>query len=620
MHKLLIRQIKKAFGRQTELDSFTENNHKLFKIIDETYAEFDRERKFLNHTIEISSTELNSANQLISQQNSELTDRINKVTRSQAFLNRLFESSQMFIITQNFQSDILTSNHKFTHAISSLNHFVSMLANKKERIKFSKKLADLENQPESVLVHDSEMITKDGSHLIVSWTHSLVENEQGDLVILSMGTDTTYRKEAENKLYWLAHHDSLTEIGNRRAFKEDLKQALKRYQFGALLMIDVNRFKQINDNYGHSIGDKVLMEISSLLSLTVREEDCVFRLSGDEFTVILPNTTLEAAQEIIERIANKLSGRISLEDGRIVHFTVSVGASMFPLHGHTEESLIANADHALYHAKRKGMGKWHIYHTGDESIHQSVLDAPQLNRIRSALKEDRFQLVYQPIHSYSSDSISHYEVLVRMLDKDGSLIYPNDFISAAERVGLIQNIDDWVLDHALQELAKALTKTPNLKFAINISAPSLQSSDFINTLENYLKHYQVPTHNIIVEVTETAYIDNFGIVLQCLENLHKTGVHIALDDFGVGFSSFSYLKKMPLSYVKLDGSYVQELPKNPDDQVFVESLAKMVKAYGMETIAEFVEDKETFEMLKELGVSHAQGYYIGKPNIKRLEN
>ena len=452
-------------------------------------------------------------------------------------------------------------------------------------------------------------------NILVAWTHTLVKNEFGDRQILSIGIDVTQQKHDEKQLQWLADNDPLTKIGNRRAFQNGLDRLLAEETRGAVIFIDVNRFKQINDIYGHNSGDRVLIEIADKLKSYVRGGDLVCRLAGDEFTLILPGVKAKALQNILPDLAHSLRDTITLEDGRKIDYSASLGAALYPDHGDDKQTLIVHSDMAMYQAKKKGFNYWHIFDYGDDSLHALKREHEITSWIRKALEEDAFKLVFQPIMSIDDLQVSHYEVLLRLDEKNGKPISPGIFIPIAERVGMIQEIDNWVVKNLFAKIKQEQwDEKSDLTFSINISAPSLQDTYFANKLYNMSTRLGVDPSIIIIELTETAYIDNFEQVYKSLNFLHEQGFKIALDDFGVGFSSFSYMQRLPLSYVKLDGLYIKDLPENEKNRAFIESVVIMAQAFGMMTIAEFVENKAILDVLQDIGVDYAQGYAVGKPS------
>lgn len=621
MHRLLNRQLKKAFGRGYQVDEFSGELQSFLNSVSLAYDEYTNERKFLEHILEKNSSELTSANRTISEQNASLTDQLTAISRSRSFLTRLIDSVHMFILTLDRDLNILTANKKFLDSTNkSYQSFLQLFPDDYCVKSFEKDLDSLRTGSLDIVHNDMELYDSYNNSIYIDWSHTIVENEEGQEIILSIGSDLTKRKEAEDALHWLAHNDGLTGLANRRAFKQTIHQTLNAKNRGVLAFIDINKFKQINDVYGHAVGDAVLIQLARDLEAATRSYDFISRLAGDEFTVIFNRITDTEIPAVFDKLLEQLNNYIVLDDGNQLHYSVSIGVAKFPEHASQEQQLIVNADLAMYVAKKKGMGHWHLFDPSSDDFLTMHDDNRQLHILKKAIEENRFVLYYQPICSLEKNEISHYEVLIRKLDVNGKLIFPGDFIPAAERMGLITKIDRWVLDEALAKLADELQTQPDLKFAINISAPSLQQDSMPSLIQELLAKHKVDSRHLIIELTETAYIDNFDLVLNNLEQIDNLGVKIALDDFGVGFSSFSYLKKMPLSFVKLDGSYVRELINNYEDQVFVESVTKMVEAFGMHTVAEFVGDDQTYQRLKDLGVSYGQGFYIGQPKPYLLSN
>lgn len=563
------------------------------------------------------TTELETLHIEVEEKNDSLKTQIAIISRSRAFLERLIDSSHLFIATQQIDGTILTTNTRFeTEFNRPFSKFQQFFNSDQDRAEYDSKIALLRTRALDVIQFDAEFVNDQGHIVYSGWTCSLVEDEKGLQIILATGIDLTQRKRDEEALEWLANNDPLTGIGNRRAFQQDLTKVLKTRGSSAIIFIDINRFKQINDLYGHAIGDDVLIQIAQSLKANVRASDAISRLAGDEFTIVLPNIESNQLQIFLTKLSTKLSGKIPIPtENRSIEYSVSIGAALIPEHGTTEQELVVHADMAMYQAKKKGANHWQIFDPADSNLANIRRDHDLTALLKHALSEnDLFQLNYQPILSLERNEVSHYEVLLRLKDSSGNPVYPNEFIPAAERMGLIRLVDAWVLEHAIEKLAIEYAQGQRISFSINVSAPSLQAADLPELLQGLVSKYQVAPSSVILELTETAYIENFQMVLTNLNKINDMGIMVALDDFGVGFSSFSYLKKLPLSYVKLDGSYILDLENSPDNQVFVQSLTNMVNAFGMQTIAEFVEDETTLKKLRELGVDYGQGYHIGKPS------
>ncbi len=577
---------------------------------------FEDELSVLEKSTANVAQELQELQSEINSKNLHLNNQVAALSRSRAFLTRLFDNSHVFIITQDPAFKIQSSNRKFDELYEVVPiSFCNLIKDELDLNEFQRKVSELFDGCVPAFHQELVMCDKHNKRLILSWTHTLVEDESGKEIILSIGMDHTQQKSAENDLLWMANHDGLTGIGNRRAFNSNFKKILSKSNSLALVFIDVNRFKHINDIFGHSVGDQVLMDISQRLQAIVRSSDTISRFAGDEFTVLLEEVTLQSLPDILEKYSKEMSSSVITDDGQEIFYSVSVGAAVYPDHGGDTDELLINADMAMYQAKKKGLGYWHIYNEEDTRVDQIKQDHNLILNVKRALDSNLFNLVYQPIYNLMDGKVSHIETLLRLHDESGNAISPGVFIPLAERSGLIRKVDEWVLDNALAEVSSTFTGDNLIPVAINISAPSLQSNELPELIERKLEKHQVPAKALIVEITETSYIENFQLVLKNLKRITSLGVHMALDDFGVGFSSFTYLKMLPLTYVKLDGSYIRNITKNPDDQVFVKSLAAMINAFGMHTVAEFVENEETVTLVKALGVSHAQGFHLCKPQL-----
>lgn len=563
----------------------------------------------------------NQVNQHARQLEKQMAEQI----RARHFTTQLLDTAPLIIVTQCPDAQILSMNQwgqnlthwssdpTSRHAVSS---FMSLHAEGSLPNDFQDNLQALKEGLLPTFQHEAQLFETNGTLHYITWLHSRVEDMNGNRSILSVGMDLTDRIEAENKLSWLASHDTLTGLMNRRSFQAQLKKSIERGGSGALLFIDVDRFKSVNDTVGHGVGDQVLKRIARILQGQTRDTDFIARLGGDEFTIILPRANKHEAERVMAKLSTQLNTQISLSNGAKQHFSCSIGGALFPKHGNNDEELLACADMAMYNAKQSGQGRWHLY-TATEAIFDRIhADVSWQSTIREAFRDNLFRLYFQPILNIEAGSICHYEVLLRIQLADGKIILPGEFIPVAERTGMIWQIDEWVLTESMRLLQTHNRQHPQqpITLAINVSAPTLQSPEFIGLFMRLCEQYQVAHHQLIIEITETAFLDDFNSAQRTLQILVNQGCAIALDDFGVGFSSFSYLKQMPLSYVKLDGSYIRAINTNPQEQTFVRCLTEMVAGFDMVTIAEFVETPEVLRTIKSLGVTCAQGYLIGKPS------
>lgn len=445
---------------------------------------------------------------------------------------------------------------------------------------------------------------------------SFVETRGQDTLLTGLLLNVNDEKLRERRILFLADHDPLTGLINRRRFQERLEEQIaynRRYrQNGALLFMDLDQFKYINDTYGHQTGDEYLRQIAQLLRHSLRETDTIGRLGGDEFGVILPNATGEQANGLAGALLKTLNAKEFAQEGRRIAFTASIGIVLFPKHGDKASDLLAKADSAMYSAKERGRNTFHPFEEGTGGVHRQEKIHWE-ERIRHALKENRFQLYFQPIVDIHGGAISHYESLLRMRGDDGEVIAPGAFISIAERFGLIREIDRWVVTNAIRAQGESLRQSKPVALAINLSGRHFGSPKILELIQEATRRYQADPRSIVFEVTETAAVENFSEARDFVQALREMHYRFALDDFGAGFSSFDYLKHMPIDYVKIDGSFVRNLHNNEIDRVFIKAIADMARGLGVKTIAEFVENQKTVEILRELGVPLGQGYYFARP-------
>ena len=437
-------------------------------------------------------------------------------------------------------------------------------------------------------------------------------------IALIVCEDISIQKETESQLTYNESHDMLTGLMNRREFEDRVKLLLAK-QYGektqsALCYLDLDQFKVVNDTCGHAAGDELLNQLSTLLNHNIRRNDILARLGGDEFGVLMENCNIEDAQRLAETLLKVVKEFVFAWEDSIYHIGVSIGLVSISYNTQNLTELLKEADAACYMAKELGRNRIHIYEKDDVQIAERQGEMLWVNRIQGALETDRFCLFAQEILSLDNEQTSHYELLVRMIDEEGSLIPPGLFLPAAERFDIITNIDYWVVEAAFKTLQQSPSFLSSITFvSINLSGPSLAAKDFHIFVENKLAHYQIPPHKICFEITETAAITNLHNANQFIRQMKRLGCQFALDDFGSGLSSFGYLKQLPVEYLKIDGMFVKDIESDPIDLAMVESINQIGHVMGMKTIAEFVENEEIKTILTELGVDYAQGYGIGKP-------
>jgi len=442
--------------------------------------------------------------------------------------------------------------------------------------------------------------------------------------------DVTERNRLKSELQDLADHDPLTGLLNRRRFGMELSSRLgdgRDRPGGAVILIDLDGFKEVNDTLGHEAGDQLLVSVAAGLQGAARGKDVVARLGGDEFALLISQATAQDAKRVGQRIVRDLRERAVSGRGALVrHTTASVGIVVYsPGTELTGDQLLNDADLAMYEAKDNGGSRCVVYssdpgRTGASDSHPSWPD-----RIRGALEDEHFALYAQPILNLERGDITNFELLLRMIGVDGEIILPGTFLPVAERRGMIRTIDRWVIRQAIELLEDVTTELrPDdarrgqpIRLHVNISGRSLSDGDFLGYIRTQLSLSAVDPSKLVFEITETAAITNVDDACGFLTSLSQLGCGIALDDFGTGFGSLTYLKNLPVDFLKIDGQFIRNLITNPDDLVVVESLVRMSSGLRMGTAAECVENAATLELLADLGVDFAQGFHIGSPGPAR---
>jgi len=560
----------------------------------------------------------------VAQRSKALSRKMDELTAERDFIKRLLDTAQVVIVTQDANGKIKLVSQQVENVIGYKpeelvgKDFTAYLCGDVGSSIFEFNLKKVSSGSMPQYRNEVTIQRKDGKKCTIEWLHSYLEqaNTQG-ATILSVGLDISERKSYEQEIGWLADHDSLTGLYNRRRFNSILKRTLSiasRYnQHVGLLFIDLDNFKQINDTLGHQTGDLMIKSVSDCLKLILRESDYIARIGGDEFAIILPNTEVDDAIDVANKINKHLvSLRLPMLDSN--HRTcASIGVAMFPEHATSAGELLSNADLAMYQAKSRGRACWHMFSKDDKEKERIETQLSWRHKIVDALANNKFELHYQPILNISDNDVSHYEALVRIREADGQLVLPAPFIAVAEKTGLIHDIDHTVLNMAIRELQYQAAHGREITMAVNLSAHAFSDPQLLPLLDRLLNQSDVNPSNIIFEITETAALSDLVGAANLIHKIHQLGCRFALDDFGVGFSSFYYLKELPVDFVKIDGSFIQDLPANRNDQILVKAMADIAREFGKKTIAEFVQDDETLRILKSYDIDFAQGFHVGHP-------
>ncbi|MFV3016134.1 putative bifunctional diguanylate cyclase/phosphodiesterase, partial [Pseudomonas sp. KHB2.9] len=426
-------------------------------------------------------------------------------------------------------------------------------------------------------------------------------------------------------LSWQATHDALTGLANRREFEFRLEQVLQqvaREHSGrhALMFLDLDQFKLVNDTCGHAAGDELLRHICALLQSDLREGDTLARLGGDEFGILLENCPASVAEKIAESLRHTVQNLHFVWKGRPFMTTVSIGLVHISQVPTTLETSLRAADMACYMAKEKGRNRVQVYHADDSELSLRFGEMAWVQRLHMALEENRFCLYSQeiaPLGHTDADN-GHIEILLRLHDEAGRIILPDSFIPAAERYGLMSSLDRWVVDNVFNLIARCMHERPGRPMAmcaINLSGITIGDDAFLGFLREKFAAYSVPPEMICFEITETCAIANLGSAIRFINELKALGCHFSLDDFCAGMSSFAYLKHLPVDFLKIDGSFVKDMLDDPINRAMVEVINHIGHVMGKRTIAEFVETPHIEQALLEIGVDYAQGYVIERPQL-----
>jgi len=440
-----------------------------------------------------------------------------------------------------------------------------------------------------------------------------LHHAQGELQAANeeLTTQNEELTEVGKELVRLAERDPLTHLVNRRRFLESVSEQLTADSagtaHGALLFLDLDHFKEINDRYGHAAGDRLLQRVALVLTSQVRETETVARLGGDEFAVLMPGSDLRAARSLAERILFHLGqlGAAAGPDAFPVH--ASIGVTLYPECGQTVESLLVQADIAMYEVKRNGRNGYRFF-----AAQRAETQVPWELEVHRALSEGRLVLHFQPIMHLATGEISRYEALLRLTARDGSLVYPMAFLPHIEPLPLMHQIDRWVVGAGIRRLAQLRERGVYIELELNLSGRAFDDLELQGAIEGHLAATGVSPGQLVFEITETSAISDLTRARAFIQTLRAKGCRFAIDDLGSGYASFTYLKHLPVDFIKIDGSLMKDLDGGTDEAL-VQGIVTIAKALGIKTIAEWVEDAPTLARIRSYGVDYAQGYYVGMP-------
>jgi diguanylate cyclase (GGDEF)-like protein/PAS domain S-box-containing protein len=444
-----------------------------------------------------------------------------------------------------------------------------------------------------------------------------VDDESGETAgVIAVIRDITERKAVERQIEYQAYHDSLTGLANRRLFHEHLSLALalaqRREKQVAVLFLDLDHFKVINDSLGHTIGDGLLLHVAKRLRNAVRDGDTVARVGGDEFTIVLQELShAQDAAVVAQKVLRTIAAPIEVA-GHKLYVTASIGITLFPTDGEDAETLLKNADAAMYSAKSEGRN---TYQMSTRELSRATQQRMTVESgLHLALEAGEFTLMYQPQIDVESMEVVGMEALLRWRHPERGMILPEEFIHVAEERGLILPIGDWVLRQACLDVRRFHDRgLPHFRVAVNLSARQFRDPSLASSVESALRDSGIPAETLELEITESMAMENVHLTMETLAQFRRAGATIAIDDFGTGHSSLSYLKRFPIDALKIDRSFVSDLPDKFEDAAIVSSVIQLANGLGLRVVAEGVETSEQLDFLKESGCREVQGFYFSYP-------
>jgi diguanylate cyclase (GGDEF)-like protein/PAS domain S-box-containing protein len=461
---------------------------------------------------------------------------------------------------------------------------------------------------------ESDDLRADGTRIAVALTRSPIRDAAGSVIgVARIAQDITERKSLERELRWGSEHDPLTGLFNRRRFAEELAREVTRaprypVNAGSLLLLDLDGLKYVNDTLGHRAGDEVIKGVAAVLAERVRSTDVLARVGGDEFAVLLPQTRLASAWLVARSLSDAVREQVTVADGRMVRTTLSVGVA--PLGGGMSgEDSMSIADMAMYEAKRHGPDGVITFSEQPQNMRDQLAWA---QRLQQALAEDHFALYEQPIVELETGAVDRHELLLALREPDGRVAPPNDYLAAAERFGLIHEIDRWVIRAAV-ELIAARGDGDRRGYTLNLSGPSIGERGVVALIGDELAGAGVDPGRLVIEVTEPAATVDLDLTRDFMDAVGELGVRSALDDFGSGLSSFACLRELPVDLVKIDGGLVRPQPGGERDLVLLKAIVDVAHAFGMRTVAEHVSSAAALASLRQTGVDFGQGDHLGRP-------
>nr|WP_194710008.1 EAL domain-containing protein [Pseudoalteromonas sp. S16_S37] len=556
----------------------------------------------------------------------EFEEKVSQLSRSEQNYKDLFSAHQRILLHLNTvvmeldQQGLIRFINPAWEALSgfgikaSLGQPLSQFVSQEYQLELHDMLALVMSEQQQQAKIELQLNNQKNCQIWVECRFQLIRNSTSKATVTATLDNIHERKQAELQLRHLALHDTLTGLHNRYYFDQQLQNICSSVKGlndveHALLYIDLDHFKIINDSKGHQQGDIVLKEVSQLFGENISDEHLVFRIGGDEFAIILSNTNLLDAHIVAESICMAIEKHKFHSEENSYSISCSIGLTQITLENHDANECLKQADIALYVAKSLGRNLVHCYSKEDASNNTLQSGLEWGHSVREALQNNLIELHYQPIWDLKNNTIAYFEALLRLVVKN-ELIHPNQFIPALELLNDTFLMDKCVIRHAIAAVAEHDELN---QIAINLSAQSFLDERLLPHIQACLVEYQVPAEHIIFEITESASINNLSATQAMIAKLNQLGCHFSIDDFGTGFSTFSYLKQLPAQHVKIDGSFVRDMLNDPIDLALVKAVHDISHSLDKRSVAEYVENIEIFKALKEIGVDYAQGFFIARP-------
>lgn len=613
LHKLLQRQIK----RTKSVVELNDENTTFFSAVSDTYVQYEQEIGMLERSLFLTSAELNERNTLLKSQLSELTETKNQLQESLLIVKAIFDATGEIILVYDVVGNLVSINkmgQEFfaEHNIFDLRVWTGLMGVFKFPRQAQKLIDGLKESPLQQLAGVIEVSNK-----LVYEYRSLPQIIDGKLIgRVWCFKDVTQQKITEDLIQHQAYHDALTGLPNRTLLLDRVEHALtiakREDQQIAVIFVDLDNFKRVNDTEGHKAGDELLILLVKRIQSRLREQDTLARLGGDEFVILLEGVV---DREDVRRLCKKLLlilNKPFIINGRQHFVTLSLGISLFPEHDLNAEQLILKADMAMYKAKQEGKNTFQLYNEKLES--QAFLQVKIERELREALNSNQLETYFQPKIDLRSGKIVGAELLIRWFKPDQTSVSPDIFIPIAESTGLITQIGKLVIDAAFKHLIYWHSKgIDNLKLAINLSVIEFQDQGLIQHIIDKIDSYNLLGDKLIIELTESIFMEDKDGIRRIMERLRIRGVSFALDDFGKGYSSFSYLQILPIDYLKIDKSFLQGVTNNKQSAAIARTIIAIGHNLELEVIAEGIEDQATLDYVTNEGCAMAQGFFLHRP-------